>query len=72
MRFTSQVTSEDLIKRYGKERVLQAQDDYINDRHNSLCWFFIADYCKDNICNPHFSHNYNHARDLFYKLIKEI
>lgn len=72
MGFKAEVTTEELVKRYGKERVVQAQDDLLNDRHNSLCWFFIADYCKDTHCNPHFSHNYDLAKDLFYKLIKEI
>lgn len=72
MRFKTKVTSEELVNRYGKERVIQAQDDYLNDRHNSLCWFFIADYCKDTHCNPYFSHNYDYAKDLFYKLIEEI
>ena len=72
MRFKVEVTAEELVKRYGKERVIQAQDDYLNDRHNSLCWFFIADYCRDTHCNPHFSHSYDYAKDLFYKLIKEI
>lgn len=72
MRFKTKVTSEELVNRYGKERVIQAQDDYLNDRHNSLCWFFIADYCNDTYLSPYFSHNYDLAKDLFYKLIKEI
>lgn len=72
MRFKVEVTVEELVKRYGKERVVQAQDDLLNNIHNSLCWFFIADYCNDTCCNPHFSHNYDHAKDLFYRLIKEV
>lgn len=72
MRFKTEVTAEELVKRYGKERCTQAQDDLLNNRHNSLCWFFIADYCNDTYLSPHFSHNYNYAQDLFCKLIKEV
>lgn len=72
MRFKTEVTPEELVRYYGRERCAQAQDDYLNDRHNSLCWFFIADYCRETHCNPHFSHSYEYAKDLFHKLIKEI
>jgi len=72
VKFKHNVTTVDLINRYGFKRVLQAQEDYLNERHNSLCWFFIADYCSDNKCNPYFEHNYNFAKDMFHRLIKEV
>lgn len=70
--FKTKVTKYDLIYVYGLLRVLEAQEDYLNNRHNSLCWFFIADYCNSIKVSLFDSVNYNYAKDLFFKLLKEI
>ena len=70
--FKTKVTKYDLIYVYGLLRVLEAQEDHLNNRHNPLCLFFIADYCNSIKVSPFDSINYNYAKDLFFSLLKEI
>lgn len=65
-------TVEKMIAHFGVGRCVQAREDYEDSVHNSLSWFFVADYCKLNKLSPFDSYNYNRTKELFKKLIKEI
>lgn len=71
-RFYTNPTRENLISHYGLARVVEAQEDCLNGVHNSLCWFFIGDYCRDMKCSPYDSDNYNRAKEMFFKLLREV
>lgn len=70
MKFKQNPTIDCLINKYGLDRFLVAIEQDENNDHVELCWFFIADYCRDMYISPFNPDTYNSTKSMFYRIIR--